>query len=254
VRSLEEARALFARLCAHRDAQHQLSARPPVARPDEHLRPFVEFLQHEAADPQEFLLDSLANHGVVILGEVHHRPRYWAFNAALVHAPHFPQVAGVIYLELPGNDQALVDQFFEAPEYDPQPIMEMLRDMLWMGWPDQPMLDFFKTVWKVNQSLPREQRLRVVLVDMDRPWKKIQKRDDWRKFDVDRNQLMADNIARDLRRHSADARNALFIVGYLHAVVNLSRPGGAPIQSAGWHLRETLGASCPNNRSRLKRL
>lgn len=239
--SLEEARQLFTRRCAYYDAEQQRSSRPPIANPDEHLRPFVELLKREAADPQDFLLKALANHRVVILGEVHHRPRYWEFNSALARAPEFSKAVGVIYMELPSNDQALVEQFLAAPKYDSTPVIEMLRDMLWMGWPDQPMLDFFKTVWEVNQKLPAEQRLRIVLVDMQRPWKEVKSRGDWRKYDVDRNQLMAENIVRDLGEHEADARHALFIVGYMHAMVNLSRPGGEPIKSAGWHLREKLG-------------
>jgi hypothetical protein len=144
-------------------------------------------------------------------------------------------------MELPSNDQVLVDQFLAASKYDPAPVIEMLRDMLWMGWPDQPMLDFFKAVWETNQQLPAQQRLRIVLVDMQRPWKEIKSRGDWRKHDVDRNQLMAENIVRDLGKHEVDTRHALFIVGYMHAIVNLSRPGGDPIKTAGWHLSEKLG-------------
>ena len=42
----------------------------------------------------------------------------------------------------------------------------MLRDMRIAGWPDQAELEFIKTVWEVNHGLPKEQRLRIVLVDM----------------------------------------------------------------------------------------
>lgn len=241
VGSLEEARKLFARRCAYREAEEMQRSRPPIANPAEHLRPFVEFLEREAMEPQAFLLKSLAGHRLVILGEVHHRPRYWAFNAALVRHPEFSRLVGVIYMELPSNDQPLVDQFLAAPKVDPQPVIEMLRDNLWMGWPDQPMLDFLETVWEANQPLPKERRLRVVLVDMARPWKEIRAREDWRKYDVDRDQFMAENIARDLRERPADSRHALFIVGYMHAMANLTRPGGEPMKSAGWHLREKLG-------------
>lgn len=104
----------------------------------------MEFLQREAADPQDLMLKALETHRVVIMGEVHHRPRYWAFDAALARATNFSQKVGVIYLELPNNDQPLVDQFLAAPRYDSEPVIEMLRDDLWTGWPDQPMLDFFK--------------------------------------------------------------------------------------------------------------
>jgi hypothetical protein len=243
VGTLDEARRVFARRWARSEAQAKLSSRPPVANPQEHLRPFVEFLRRGAADPQAVLLQALATYRVVILGEVHHRPRYWALNSSLVRDETFADRAGVIYLELPSNDQVLVEQFLAAPKYDPQPLIEMLRDNLWMGWPDQAMLEFFKAVWEANQALPKERRLRVVLVDVERPWKQITKRGDWKKYDVERNQFMADNVLRDLREHSADPRHALFIVGYAHAMANLTRPGGEPMKSAGWHLREHLGAT-----------
>ncbi len=241
VDTLEEARQVFARACALGEAQDKLASRPPIANPQEHLRPFVEFLRREAADPQAFLLKALASHQMVILGEVHHRPRYWAFYSSLLRSRAFAKRVGVIYMELPANDQGLVDQFLAAPNCDAQPIIEMLRDVEWaLGWPDQPMLDFFKAVWEANQELPREQRLRVVLADMEFPWKKIRQRNDWHVYEHERNERMADNVARDLRTHSTDPRHALFIVGYLHAMVDITA-GGEPFKSAGWRLRDTLG-------------
>ena len=102
---------------------------------------------------------------------------------------------------------------------------------------------FLQTVWGVNQQLPKEQRLRIVLVDMARPWKEIKARDDWRKYEVDRNQFMAESVARDLQEHARDSRHARFVVGYMHAMMNFTCPGGEPMKSAGWHLREKLGAT-----------
>lgn len=241
--TLDEARSLFSRQSSIEDAKIKLESRPPIANPQEYLRPFVEFLRREAEDPRKFLLQALADHRVVILGEVHHRPRYWAFNCTLVRDKAFAERAGVIYMELPGNDQTLVDQFLAAPKYDPQPVIEMLRDNWQGGWPDQPMLDLFKAVWEVNQGLPREQRLRIVLTDMPQPWKDIKTRADWNQRDWDRNQIMADNVLRDLREHSGDPRHALFIVGYMHAAENPAPTllGVEPWKPTGWRLCEKLG-------------
>lgn len=58
------------------------------------------------------------------------------------------------------NDQALVDRFLAADTLDSTLIIEMLRDMLWMGWPDQAMLEFFEAVWQVNRNLAPAQRIR----------------------------------------------------------------------------------------------
>jgi hypothetical protein len=241
--SLGEARKLYVRRTARRDAEYRLSSRPPIANPGQHLKPFVEFLEGEASDPQVFLLKGLASHAVVVLGEVHNRPRYWAFNTALVRAAEFARTTGVIYLEFPVNDQPLLDRFLAASDNNPAPVVEMLRDMFEMGWPDQPTVEFCQAVWEVNRTLPQGQRLRIVLVDMARPWKDIQKREDWRKYEVDRDAFMAENILRDLGEHHGDKRHALVIVGWMHATKNLALPGGEPVRSAGWRLQEALGAT-----------
>ena len=202
---------------------------------------FVEFINRGTTDAKKFLLTALDKHRVFILGEVHNRQGYWAFNAALAREPAFVQHVGVIYLELPRNNQPLIDQFLAADRYDPAPVVNVLRDMFELGWPDQPTVEFCQAIWEVNRKLPKERRLRIVLVDMARPWKEIQKREDWRKYDGDRNALMAGEIERDWREHAQDPRHALFIVGYMHGLKRITHPGGAPFESAGWHLCQKLG-------------
>ena len=82
-----------------------------------------------AEELRDFLLRAVGTHKLVLMGEVHHRPRYWEFNQLLVREKAFTHQVGVIYLELPSNDQALVEQFLAGPKCDPQPIIEMLRDI-----------------------------------------------------------------------------------------------------------------------------
>jgi len=238
--TLERARTSFARYCAH--LVQQARVRPRVEDPEGHLKPFVQFLRAHAQAPKPFVMRALAEHPFTIIGEIHHRPRYWAFNCSLVTDPNFPTHVGTIYLELPSNDQHLVDTFLAGRDCDTTPVIEMLRDNLWMGWPDQAMLDFFMTVWMRNQSLSPERRLRIVLVDMQRPWSRIEQRQDWRQYETDRDKLMADNIVQDIRKHWAETRHRLFIVGVGHTALNMEYVQGFPVTSAGWHLRKRLGA------------
>lgn len=241
VDSLEEARAIFERKKGRLYPMEE-SIRPKIQDPAAHLATFVKFLQEESREPKTFVLDALAQHKVVLMGETHHRPRYWAFNSSLIEDPRFADTVGVVYLELPMNDQPLIDQFLAAEELDTAPVIQMLRDMLWMGDPDQPTLDFFVKVWEINQTLPAEKQLRIVLVDMQRPWKMIARADDWRQYDVDRDKLMAKNVVQDLREHSQEKRNALFVVGCGHAHLRLTYGDKRTIApSAGSYLYEELG-------------
>ncbi len=247
--TLGEAHEAFSGCREVAKARMELGSRPPIANPQAYLRPFVEFLRAEAAKPKAFLLQSLADHPLVIMGEAHHRARYWAFNSSLVRDKAFARRVGVIYLECQCNDQPLVDQFLAAPSYDPQPVIEMLRNCQWDG---QAELEFYKAVWEANQGLPKDQRLRIVLVDSARPWKQIKTAADKRKwFQVNRDQIMADNLLRDLRQHASDPRHAFLIVGVFHASENVTRMAVSesapfaviPYQSAGRRLRTELGAT-----------
>lgn len=216
--------------------------RPRIEDPEAHLKRFVEFLEENRKDPKDFVLKALESHRVVLMGETHHRPRYWAFNSSLVKDTRFADAVGVIYMELAANNQPLIDQFLAAVELDTEPVIDTLRSFSYMGWPDKPMLDFFATVWRTNQTLPPQKRLRIVLVDMQRPWDKIKKRADLAQYRVNRDEFMAQNILRDLRDHPEDRRNALFAVGCGHAMLDLKRADAkTSVRSAGWHLRQNLG-------------
>jgi len=241
VNTEEEAAKAFTRWARERRELTQIQPRLPVDDPQAVLAPYVEYLQKEAVPPKRFVLDAVARHKLVAIGELHHRPTYWALNSDVVRDPRFARAAGTVYMELPIHAQELVDQFLAAEQLDTGPVIEMLRDNLWMGWPDQPMLDFFVAVWQTNQALDEAQRIRIVLVDMPRPWKELIREGNLRKYDTDRDKLMADNILRDMKR-LGDKRHALFIVGYGHVEILRLAGADSPRPNSGWYLRQGLGA------------
>jgi hypothetical protein len=239
--SLEKARRHFSKMCGMFVPRPK---RPKITDSETYLKPFVQFLKDNAEEPKTFVMKVLTQYKIVIIGETHHRPVYWSFNSSLIADTDFPKYVGTIYLELPSNNQDLINKFLDSDKCDKKLVIEMLRNNLWMGWPDQPILDFFATVWKINQNLSSDKKLRIILVDMQRPWEKIYKREDWRQYDVDRDEYMANNILRDIQDNPIDKRNRLFIVGVGHTALDfdLSLFEDYPLKTAGWHLKEKLGA------------
>jgi hypothetical protein len=248
--TIEEARYVFARKCeaAYQYNRKQLGEpvesrwkRPPVADPESYLKPYVEFLSEQGREPHAFMMEALKKYPLVVMGEIHNRPTYWAFNSELLRDPAFAQAVGTIYMELPSNHQGTIETFLASDTCRNELVVQMLRDFFELGWPCKPTLEFFIAVWEVNQKLPSDKKLRIRLVDMQRPWEKIQKREDWRAYDVDRDLFMAQNILAD-RRTCPDRRNGLFIVGMGHAKEGLRcSDQTTPYRSAGWHLRQSLG-------------
>ena len=92
--TIEEARLKVARYRRAEAVKRLRDERPPIADPAAHLRPFVDFLSAKRRTRNRPCWMRSAKHRVVILGEVHHRPRYWAFNADLVRSPEFARASG----------------------------------------------------------------------------------------------------------------------------------------------------------------
>jgi len=238
--TLEEALRHFGKKCV----RYARPKRPEIDNPEAHLKPFVEFLKANGQEPKAFFMSALRKYQITIIGEIHNRPRYWAFNSSLVADPDFARHVGTIYMELPSNHQSNIDAFLAQTTYEKELVIQMLRDFFELGWPCKPTLEFFVSVWQVNQQLPSDKKLRIRLVDMQRPWEKIQKHEDWRQYNVDRDQYMAENIIRDIQSHPDEKRNGLFIVGIGHTALHfdLSFFGDYPLKTAGWHLQQKLGA------------
>ena len=250
-RTLTEARKTFARK-SERLYQINLKRlgeevpsrwdRQPIPDPQAHLKPYVDFLKKEGRQPHAFMMKAFKKYQLVVMGEVHNRPKYWAFNTELIRDPSFAKTVGTIYIELPLNHQSNIDDFLVKNTCEKEIVIQMLRDYFELGWPCKPTLDFFVAVWQVNQKLPSDKKLRIRLVDMERPWEKIKERKDWQQYNVDRDLFMAQNILKDRKRRQGKQRNGFFIVGMGHAMEELYFVDQkTPHESAGWHLKQALG-------------
>ena len=248
--ALKVARKTFARKCEilYKGDSKRLGKslvirwnRPPVSDPEAYLKPYIDFLKKEGYEPHAFMMKAFKKNQLVVMGEIHNRPKYWAFNTELIRDPSFAQTVGAIYIELPSNHQCNINDFLVKNTCEKEIVIQMLRDYFELGWPCKPTLDFFVAVWEVNQKLPSDEKLRIRLVDMQRPWEKIQERKDWQQYDVDRDLFMAQNILNDLQ-HNKEKRNGFFIVGMAHAMEELYFiDQKTPRESAGWHLKQALG-------------
>ena len=142
--------------------------RPPVSDPGAYLMPYVDFLKKQGRQPHAFMMEAFKKYELVTMGEVHFRPRYWAFNTELVRDPAFAESVGTIYMELPLNHQSNIDNFLTQDTCEKKIVIQMLRDFFELGWPCKSTLDFFVAVWQVNQKLPSDKKLRIRLVGMHR--------------------------------------------------------------------------------------
>lgn len=188
---------------------------------------FINYLKNSGQEPMQFVLNELTNHKIVLYGEIHYRALSWEFCKNLILDPNFPKKAGTVFLELPSHKQGQIDKFLAGKTMDQELILDVLRDMMDRGWPVKGMFEFILDIWKINQSLSAKEKVKILAVDIPRPYSTFKTHEDYRKFFdtiMDRNLYMASTIEKYISLKTDD-RNTLFIVGAGHVYKSAESAG-----------------------------
>jgi uncharacterized iron-regulated protein len=181
---------------------------------------FVNYLKIHGKQPGDFLINALINHKLVIYGEIHFRKISWDLMRQLIKTPEFHQTTGTVFLELSINAQNEFDEFFNNKKKNPNLILDIFRKEELTGWFDKGMYDFILDLWDLNNSLPKEKKIKVITVDFPRPFYTFittkKQYDTYVRETPDRNECMANTIEKAIQS-SQDKRSCLFIVGSGHA-------------------------------------
>ena len=243
------------------DAEKQLQERLPklcrnVRRIEEvsklplDTKPFTDYLKQQTLSPEEFVLQQISTHRLVINGEYHRRKVSWDMLRRLVALPDFPKVCGSIFMELPSREQPTMDMFMGADKLNGELILSIFRNEQPNGWWDKGEYDFICDVWNLNQRLPQEEHIKIQLVDYQIPYSQIQSEEEYQSAlsqAENRNTHMADVIEQSIKT-SNDSRNSLFLVGCAHVYKSgsegIASAGGDGVEqmTAGAQLAQRLGS------------
>ncbi|GHT66400.1 hypothetical protein AGMMS50239_27810 [Bacteroidia bacterium] len=191
---------------------------------------FVNYLKIHGKQPKDFLMNALKNHKLVFYGEIHFRKTSWDLMRQLIKAPEFHDTTGTVFLELSADAQAAFDTFFSNKKKDANIILDIFRKEELTGWFDRGMYDFILNLWDLNNSLPKEKKIKVVATEFSRPfYATITTKEQYKSFlnaVPDRNECMANTIETYIQS-TQDKRSCLFIVGSGHAYKSSTLNRGA---------------------------
>lgn len=190
--------------------------------------------------PVEVVVDALADHPVVAIGENHGHEE---FHDWLVHLLEDPRIIGAvddIAIEW-GNAlyQELMDRYVEGAEVPWDSVTMAWRNTIVSPntvWDAPPYEAFFRAVRRINAGLDPDARYRVLLADSPVDWSTVASRDDLVPF-YDRASSMADVVRRE---SLLQGRRSLFLAGGLHVAriprVRLNRLGipASEISPVAW--------------------
>ena len=212
--------------------------------PDD-VAPFLDYIANIDLSPEEFLLETLRTHKVVVNGEYHRRKVSWDMLKRLISLPGFAEVVGCVFMELPSWHQPTMDSFMSSDTLNSELVFRIFRDEQLNGWWDRGEYEFLCDLWLLNQSLPQHNKVKVVLADYQLPYSNITMREEARELD-DRNSHMAEVVVSNIH-NSTDTRNCLFLVGCAHAYKSnqagfaSAAYGAQPQLTAGAQIARALG-------------
>lgn len=178
-------------------------------------------------DPISAIIDALAMHPVVALGEgPHGNEQGHAFRLALIRDPRFAARVNDIVIESgSARYQDVMDRWVQGEAVPEAELLRAVRENTVTPTPawDRPMYEeMFRAVRDVNRSLPPERRLRILLGDPPIDWREIRTADDYRPWLMRRDSHPAELVQREVL---AKGRRALVVYGDGHFQARSERPG-----------------------------
>jgi hypothetical protein len=168
------------------------------------------------------VIDALADHAVVALGESHDLDEAGRFYDALVRSDDFARVADAVVVEF-GNArfQDVADRYVSGADVPSASVRRIWQDTTQVGAWDAPMYErFFRSVRDANAGRPPGDRLRVLLGDPPIDWSTVAGEGDVKPLLATRERFMARQVEREILDRG---RHAVVIAGLAH----VERPTGA---------------------------
>lgn len=164
------------------------------------------------------ILEAFKRYNIVALDEPHGDQVASDFRIELIHQPALAEKVDEIAFES-GNSlhQKVLDRYISGEEVPHEEIAAVWRNTTQVGCCDSGLIEqFFSEVRKVNQTLPRAKRIRVLALDPPIDWNKVHSAADWAAF-MDRDSFAASLIEREVFERK---RKVLIIMGGMHLYRN----------------------------------
>lgn len=162
------------------------------------------------------LLATLAQHPLVLFGEVHGEAECHEVLQALLRDARLPALVDDLVVEF-GNPlyQDVVDRYVSGEDVPLEELRHAWRDTaIPLTW-DAPMYAaFFRTVRERNASLEPDERMRIVLGECPIDWSRVRTAEDYGAF-ADRSGDYARTVEREVL---ARGRRALLVIGAMHVL------------------------------------
>ena len=193
------------------------------------IEKYTSFLSKEHLSPKGYILSLYSNHDLILLYErFHAETTQYEMILDLIGDPDFYNQVSTVYFEIGGAHLTpMVDTFFakkglSGNELEMEAI-KILREAHWRPlWTKYTFVTLLKGMYKINQTLSNDKKMRLVFCDYPLNWNEIQKTEDFPRNIDKRDSVMASTIIHSFDQITEEnpRKKGLAILNYNHAFTN----------------------------------
>lgn len=223
--------------------------------------PYVAFLRQGQPAPVDYILGLFERYDVVVLCErVHPEMTQWNLIYQVASDPRFADRVGHVFTEYGSVAmQAPFDSLMAtdglAPDEASRRIVQVLHQMtVWPTWINTNFYTYLTRLYTLNQSLPKERRIRHYFIDEAVDWAALQTPQDYQEYKrtvlPHRDRYMAQTIIDELPHlgppPAGGPPKALVVMNYRHAFGAIGKAAaGGPFNTYEF-LVDSLGDRAAN--------
>lgn len=140
------------------------------------LRPYVDALNEKGREPVHFILNKLDTYDLIIFDDaLHVAVEPFEFYQELIKNADFQKRVKYVFLEAVSvNEQPALDAYFNSKTDHVELLFPAFQDdFSGTGWPYKTYFDLLHSIWKVNATLPAQNRFKVIAVNAPTYWREM---------------------------------------------------------------------------------
>ena len=117
-------------------------------------------------DPVDVVADGARASRILFLSDIHNSPETKQLAARAVQRIAATSKLDAVIVEIGADQQPYLDEYFDRPQEDASVLLTHPRSLGEPGAATRAMMDFYHTIWKLNEKLGADERIRVVAADL----------------------------------------------------------------------------------------
>lgn len=174
------------------------------------------------------ILNAYKTYQIVAIGDAHGCKEQYVFLDSLINNPDFPKTVNTIVVEF-GNSlyQETIDKYLQGDSVSNSDLVKVWRNHTNILVFDSPVYQhFFEEVRKINLTLPKAWKIRILLGDPPIDWDKVQTNKDWGRMLFKRDVFFANVVETEVYQKN---KKAFLITGGAHLLSQINKDNVAGI-------------------------